>query len=62
MAAASRNYDSLNRSFTDKARLAFPAIDSVLELKKTFFSIGINVVGNTRAAKPDGLSQNFLKR
>ena len=61
MAAASRNYDPLNWSFADKAALAFSSVDSVLELKKTFFAIGINVVGNTRAAEPDGLSQNFLK-
>jgi len=62
MAAASRNYDSLNWSFAHKAGLVFPSINSVLELKKTFFAIGVHVVGNTRATEPNGLSQNFLER
>src|SRR5438309_606830 len=61
MAAASGDYDSLDWSFADKAGLAFPSINSVLELKKSFFAIGVHVVGNTRAAEPDGLSENFLE-
>jgi len=62
MAAASRNYDPLNWSFADDAGFAFPSINSVLELKKTFFAIGVHVVGNTRTTEPNGLSQNFLER
>jgi len=56
VAAASRDYDPLNWSFADKAELASPSIDSVLELKKPFFAIGVHVVGNTRATEADGLS------
>jgi len=62
MAAASRNYDSLNWSFAHKAELAFPSINSVLELKKTFIAVGVHVVGNTRAAEPDGFFQHLLER
>ena len=62
MAAASSDYDSLNWSFAHKAGFALPSINSVLGVEKTFFAIGVHVVGNTRATEPNGLSQNFLER
>ena len=46
VAAASGNHDAFDRSFADEARLAFAAVDTVLQLEETFFAIGIDVVGN----------------
>ena len=43
------------------ARLAFTAIDTVLELEESFVAVGIDIIGNTRTAKADGLIQNFLQ-
>jgi hypothetical protein len=32
----------------------------MLELEESLFAVGIDVIGNTRTTKPDGLIQNFL--
>jgi hypothetical protein len=61
VAAAACNDYSFNRSLAYQAWLIFAAVDSVLELEKSFFAIGIDVIGNARASKPDGLIQNFLQ-
>jgi hypothetical protein len=46
MTATSDNDDSLNRSLADQARFAFAPVHAVLELKKTFGPVGIDVVRN----------------
>jgi len=44
-AAASQN-DAPDRGPAQRARLALAAIDSMLELEESFFSIGVHVIGN----------------
>src|SRR6266404_1746563 len=54
MTAAPSDNDALDRSFTDQARLAFAAIDPMLQLKEAFLSSRIDVIGDTGAAKANG--------
>jgi len=44
MAAASANQDALYRSLANQARLAFASVNTVPQLEKTFFAVGIYVV------------------
>jgi len=44
MTAASGDHNSLDRSLADQARLAGAAIDSVLQLEKALFAIGVHIV------------------
>ena len=60
MAAASAQYDSLDGRLAHKTRLALTGIDSMLQLEKSLFAIGIDIIGNRRAAQRDRLSQNLL--
>ena len=53
MAATPRYDDALDRSLAHQARFALAPIHSVFQLKEPFFAIGIDVVGNAGAAKPD---------
>jgi len=55
MAAAPRDHDALDTSLADQARFALAAVNSVLQLKESFFAIGIDVVGNAGTAKSDCL-------
>jgi hypothetical protein len=44
VAASSHDDHPLHRRLTDQARFSFAAIDSVLQLEKPFFPVGIDVV------------------
>jgi hypothetical protein len=60
VAAAAANHDTFDWSFAHQAGLVFTGVDAVLELKKSFFAFGIDVVGDGRAAERDGFFQDFL--
>ena len=60
MAAASGEHNAANWGSTDQTRLTFTAINSVLELEKSFFSISIDVIGDGRATERDRFAQHFL--
>ena len=62
MAAAAGDYDSFDGSFTDEARFPLAAIDAVLQLEEAYFAIGINVVGDRRAAESDCLVKHLFHR
>ena len=51
MTAASRDNHTLDRRLADQARFVLPAVNPVLQLKKPFFAIGVNVVRNRRSAQ-----------
>ena len=51
MAAAASQHHPSDRRPAHQAGLGFPPIDTVLQLKESFFSIGVDVIGNRRAAK-----------
>ena len=59
MAAAPGNDDALDGSSAHEAGLAFAAIDAMLQLKKSLFSVGIYVIGNGRTPERDGFFQYF---
>ena len=61
MGAAAGENDAADGGSADAAGLAFAAIDAVLNLEKAGFTIGIDVVGNGRAAGADGRLQDRLK-
>jgi hypothetical protein len=61
MTASSRNHDTLDRRLTYVTQLTFPAIDAMPQLKKTFFPIGIHVVGDGGATQANRLFQNLLE-
>src|SRR5580693_9507799 len=44
VAAAPGNHDALDRRLADQAGLALAAVNAMLQLEKTFFAVGINVV------------------
>jgi hypothetical protein len=44
--AAAGQHDAPDRGPADQARLAFTAINSMLELEKSLFSIGVHVIGD----------------
>ena len=46
----------------DQGRLAFAAINAMLQLKKSLFAIGVDIVGNRRSAQRDGFFQHLLHR
>jgi hypothetical protein len=60
VAAAPSNHYALNRSLANPARLAFPSVDPVLQLKESFLAVGIDIIRNGRAAQLDGLFKHFL--
>ena len=60
MAAAATDDNALDGGLADNAWLAFASINSVLQLKKAFLSIRVNVVGNAGTAEADGFSENPL--
>ena len=60
VAAAARQHDAADRALADEAWLPFAAIDAMLELKESFFSIGVDVVGNRGASEFNRLTENFL--
>ena len=54
MTTASANDDAFDQCLANEARLAFPAVNAMLNLKKAFVSVGINVISDTRAPEPNG--------
>ncbi len=58
--AASTQHDTLNGCFANQARLAYPSVDAMLQLKKSLFAVSVNVVGNRRTAQCDCFFQYFL--
>ena len=62
MTTASGDDDAFDRRFANQARLAFPAVNAMLDLKKAFVSIRVNIVGDARTAEPNGFFQNSLER
>src|SRR5260370_37749916 len=46
VAAAAGDHDALNVSLTDETRLGLAAVDAMLELEKSFFAIGVHIVGD----------------
>jgi hypothetical protein len=59
VAAASGDYDSLHRSLADQAWFAFTAIDAVLQLEKTFTTLGVDVIGNRGTTQRNRFLQDF---
>src|ERR1700688_3775705 len=57
MTAATCQHHAPNGSSANQAGLALAAINPVLELKKSFFSIGIDIIGNRRPALRDCLAK-----
>ena len=62
MRSTTRQQNPANRGLTAPARLARPLVYEVLELKEATFPIGVDVVGNRRAAESDGLQENLAQR
>src|ERR1700756_2048912 len=60
MAAAAAEGDTLDGCFANQTRLAFPPVDPMLQLEKSLFAIGVNVVGDRRPAQCDCLFQHLL--
>src|SRR6478672_11621316 len=48
--AATRNHNPLDRSRTDQARFASPAINPVLQLKKPLFTVCVNIIRDGKSA------------
>ena len=44
-----------------KTGLAFAAVDAVLQLEKSFFAVGIDVVRDRRTSERDRFLQNFFE-
>src|SRR5215468_3917634 len=47
---------------TYQAGLAFAAVDAMLQLEESFLAIGINIVGDRRSTRGDGLFQHLAQR
>jgi hypothetical protein len=60
VAAPAGDNHAPDRRFTNQARFGFPAIDSVLQLKKTLFAVSVNIVRNRGAAQGNRLPQHLL--
>src|SRR4051812_7720291 len=59
MRASTGDDDPLDRTFAVVAGLAGAHVDPMLELERSFFAVGIDVVRNGRAAGFDGFVQDF---
>ena len=46
MATAAGDYNSLYRSLANQAGFAFASVNAVLQLEKSFFAVGVHVVGH----------------
>ena len=62
MAASAGDHDALDGRLTDQAGLSLPAINSMLQLEKTFPAVGVNVIRDRRTAQLDGFLQDLLYR
>lgn len=59
MGAATSEGDALNGGSTDGARLAGAHVDAVFELEKATDALGVDIVGDRRAAQLDGVLEDF---
>jgi hypothetical protein len=57
--AAAGDGDFLDGRFADEAGLAGAPVDLVLELEEAAHAVGVDVVGDGRAAELDGVGQDF---
>src|SRR5689334_15789912 len=62
MAAAPSDDHTLDGSLAHQTRFTFSTINPMLQLKKSFFTISIYVIGDGGTAKLDGLGQNLTYR
>lgn len=60
MTASSRYDDALDWRFANQARLAFSTVHPMLDLKKPFFAVGINIVADRGTARSNGFAQHDL--
>ena len=60
MTAAPGEHDPADTRSTDRASLAFAAVNSMLKLEESLISARIHIVGNRRSAQRDRLAQHFL--
>src|SRR5207248_6711505 len=60
--ASTGDHDALDGHAALSAGLAFAPVDAQLELKKSTFAGGIDVIGNRRTAGADRLFEYFLQR
>lgn len=58
MAAAPANHYPLDWTFTDQASLPFTPVHPMLELEKTLFAVGIDVIGNGRSPESNGFAKH----
>lgn len=62
MGSAPGNQNSTNRRLAAQAGQAGAKVDAVLELKEPPLAIGVNVIGDRRAAESNGVRQDFAQR
>src|ERR1700690_3141673 len=55
-------HDPANRRFAAAAWLASAQVDAVLKLKKPALAIGVDVIGDRRAAQPNSMRQDLAQR
>jgi hypothetical protein len=60
MTAAPADYDSLDWGLANQTCFAFASIYPMPELKKSFFAIGVHVIGDGGAAESNRFGQHFL--
>ncbi len=60
MAAAPANNYPLDWTFTYQASLPFTPVNPMLELEKTLFAVGIDVIGNGRSPQSNSLAKHRL--
>ena len=61
MGAAPGNDDLADWRSAVAARLVFAGVDAVLKLEEAADAFGIDVIGDRRAAKLDGMAENLLE-
>ena len=62
MTAASGDHHTFDRSLAYQARFAFPPVNAMLELEKSFLAVGIHIVRNGRSSESDRFFQHFPDR
>ena len=58
--AATRDDHSLDRSLANQAWFALTAVNPVLQLEESLFTIRVDIVGNGRPTQSNGLAQHAL--
>jgi hypothetical protein len=60
VAATACDHDTFDGQLTNQAWLPFATVDAVLQLKKSFLTIGVHVVRDGRTAERNGFFEHFL--